>query len=441
MKNRRGFTLIEMLAVVTIIGLLAGLIITRISRSIADSKKTASLANANLLVGAFEDYYMQAKARGAFNGCSYDFGGNSNTCTGFSFTGAQPDEGLITLSSTGSVDGDLVFGDYSYAVDGGSVSVAVELADPVFDFDYVSVGNDKEQYFIAPATGYYKLEVWGASGGSISNVSSQWGNLDYSGGYGGYSSGVVRLTSGSFIFIDVGGQGTSVNGGTYNSFDSAIGRSGGYNGGGDGRSNSHMPGCGGGGATHIALSRGTLASFDADLDGIADSDEIGDILIVAGGGGGAAFNSLGAAGGGKVGVTAYISSGSTSPGGSQESGNAFGQGGNGRSGPCTGDNNCEGGGGAGGGFYGGYATTDTGLRSNNGGGGGSGYIGNSQLSNGVMYCYGCAEDNTSGIKTIDSNGTNKDSNCPNGYSTTAISNCAKSGDGHARVTFIGRTLD
>ena len=440
MKNRRGFTLIEMLAVVTIIGLLAGLIITRISRSIADSKKTASLANANLLVGAFEDYYMQAKARGAFNGCSYDFGGNSNTCTGFSFTGAQPDEGLITLSSTGSVDGDLVFGDYSYAVDGGSVSVAVELADPVFDFDYVSVGDDKEQYFIAPASGYYKLEVWGASGGNTILPN----NSPYKGGYGGYSSGVVRLTSGSYIFINVGQKGldcysdpsnrTSYNGGS-GGIDCAATP--------DGTGNVHA-GAGGGGATHIALSRGTLASFDADLDGIADEDEIGDILIVAGAGGGAYYHTLGisgngGSGGGAVACSGTSNNGITPPTGGTQSTGGIGGASNGKFG-LGGPTGVSAGGGSG--FYGG-GSSGGGLDAYgiSGAGGGSGYIGNSRLSNGVMYCYGCAENSTAGTRTVDSNGSNKDSNCPNGYSTNAVSNCAKSGDGHARVTYLGRTLD
>lgn len=428
MKNRKGFTLIEMLAVVTIIGLLAGLIITRINRSIGDSKKTASLANANLLVGAFEDYYMQAKARGAFNGCSYDFGGNSNTCTGFSFTGAQPDEGLITLSSTGSVDGDLVFGDYSYVVDGGIVTTYVELTDPVFDFDYVSIGADKEQYFAVPASGYYKLEVWGAQGG---NGHSTYGT----GGYGGYSSGIVHLDVGTNLFINVGGQGVT---------PSAVNNVslGGYNGGGSTYGWGNTYNGSGGGATHIALSTGTLDIFD-------DNNKIDDILIVAGGGGGGAAdsynsNAVGGSGGGFIGNNGAApanNDGAYGLGGTQVSGGtyvvtsnrtapssgSFGAGGSGAS---------TGGSGGGGGFYGGGGGSVWG-----GSGGGSGYIGYSNLINGVMHCYDCSETGVAGIKTISTTGSSTNSSCPNGYSNDAISNCAKSGDGHARVTYIGRTLD
>jgi hypothetical protein len=43
-------------------------------------------------------------------------------------------------------------------------------------FNYIA----SEQFFVAPRTGYYRLEAWGASGGSES------GNY----GFGGYVSGV-----------------------------------------------------------------------------------------------------------------------------------------------------------------------------------------------------------------------------------------------------------
>jgi prepilin-type N-terminal cleavage/methylation domain-containing protein len=418
MKNRKGFTLIEMLAVVTIIGLLAGLIINRINRSIADSRKTTSLANANLLVGAFEDYYMQAKARGAFNGCSYNFGEDSNTCTGFSFTGAQPDEGIIALGADGKVNGDLVFGDYSYVVDDSIVTTYVELDDPVFDFDYVSVGNNKEKYFIAPATGYYKLEVWGAQGASVSS---------YRGGYGGYSSGIIHLNINNVLYINIGGTGVSQS----STVSTGTSYAGGYNGGGHGYNKgttSSLRTGGGGGASHIATVSGTLSSLSSyrNTGGENISNEI---LIVASGGASAYgygdkwWN--GNSGGGMTGDYSFDQSYAAT----QTTGYQFGQAGS----SFGTDANYAG---AGGGWYGGISAWGE-----VGAGGGSGYIGSSRLSNGVMYCYGCAENSTAGTRTVDSNGSNKDSNCPNGYSTNAVSNCAKSGDGHARVTYIGRTLD
>nr|MBP3259090.1 prepilin-type N-terminal cleavage/methylation domain-containing protein [Bacilli bacterium] len=190
------------------------------------------------------------------------------------------------------------------------------------------------QSFTVPADcpGTYKLEVWGAQGGS----STQGG----SGAYGGYSSGTVKLAAGTVLYIAVGGQG-GAGGGGYNGGGSAFSISG-----------------GGGGATHIATTnRGTLSNYNSYRS---------EVLIVAGGGGGVGFWTdyglqflAGGAGGGTTGGNSTRGA----QGGTQSSGYAFGQGGNGT---------CYGGGaGGGGGWYGGY-----GINCNDGGGGGgSGYIG------------------------------------------------------------------
>ena len=54
-----------------------------------------------------------------------------------------------------------------------------------------------------------------------------------------------------------------------------------------------------------------------------------------------------------------------------------------------------------------------------------------------MYCYGCTESNGDRIKTINSNGSNKDAGCPNGYSADPISKCAKANAGYAKITYLG----
>ena len=61
----------------------------------------------------------------------------------------------------------------------------------VYNFDYTGA----EQVFTVPQTGTYKIETWGAQGGT--------GNND-PGGYGGYSKGIISLTQSSSIFINVG---------------------------------------------------------------------------------------------------------------------------------------------------------------------------------------------------------------------------------------------
>ena len=235
-------------------------------------------------------------------------------------------------------------------------------------FDYTGA----EEKLIIPIDGEYKLETWGAQGGE-------------GGGYGGYSVGIVDLKKEDTLYINAGGLGGNKDGG------------GGYNGGGRGYALNLACG-GGGGATHISMSSGLLTAFENNLD---------DLLIVSGGGGGFCTNHVVSAGngGGFKGTGTYP--------GTQTSGNAFGQG----AGVSSGTHMR---GGGGGGFYGGkHGNNDCGY-------GGSGYIGNSILTEKVMYCYNCEESTEESSKTVATTCSNE----------IATENCAKSGNGYARITLI-----
>ena len=238
------------------------------------------------------------------------------------------------------------------------------------DFEYDYTGS--VQTFTAPLSGRYKLEVWGAQGGS-------------SGGVGGYSVGTYTLTANQKIYINIGGAGgNGVNG------------AGGYNGGGRGYASTAVC-AGGGGATHIATISGLLSTLSSNKD---------KILIVAGGGGGYCES------GGTGGVGGGIKGGGSNPG-TQTGGASFGLGAGVSSGCCMR-------GGGGGGFYGGgHADNDKGY-------GGSGYIGNPLLTNKVMYCYNCTTSSDETTKTISTTCTN----------TVATENCAKKGNGFARITLL-----
>ena len=247
------------------------------------------------------------------------------------------------------------------------------------------------QSFTVPCNGLYKLEVWGAQGGSSYNGTT--------GGMGGYSLGYKFLTTSSVLYIAVGGQGTS-NG-------SHTTQAGGYNGGGtasaDGDGNT-IPASGGGATSITSTNRGILVNYSSYQN---------EILIIAGGGGGGARNAavssfpVGGSGGGTTGGNGgnyYESSNvsGTGYGGSQTTGGGY-------SGTLSSGYYAAGSFGVGastytvgggGGFYGGGAE----LYSS---GGGSGYIG--------------------GVPSITYNGTT--------YSPSTI-NGAQSGTGVAKITFI-----
>ena len=220
------------------------------------------------------------------------------------------------------------------------------------------------QTWEVPKDGLYKIEAWGARGGNVTcYADGKSGSA--TGGYGGYSIGYIVLIKGTVLYIVCGGAGTDdTDAPGYNYFPRN--RTGGYNGGGRGYSGGmNVKGSGGGGATHIALVTGLLSSLSGKLDLI---------LLIAGGGGGASrrFNTIdqlmiaanGGTGGGPSGGDgfSYIYNKAVSnTGGTQNAGNAFGQGGN-----YPAEAFCSGG--AGSGLYGGKATDES------SGGGGSGYI-------------------------------------------------------------------
>lgn len=69
--------------------------------------------------------------------------------------------------------------------------------DEGWSFDYTG----SIQTFVAPKTGIYQLESWGAQGGDATD-----GTLTARGGYGAYAVGEVFLTQGDTLYINVGGQ-------------------------------------------------------------------------------------------------------------------------------------------------------------------------------------------------------------------------------------------
>ena len=280
-----------------------------------------------------------------------------------------------------------------------------------YDFDYTG----SIQTFVAPSSGIYKLELWGAQGGGVDKV-------DNNGSYGGYACGNIELEEGETLYIGVGGQGGNPgNGSNYGS--------GGYNGGGNGGrgySNYHAGG-GGGGATHIATNnnRGELKNYSANRD---------EILIVAGGGAGCSdwwdlavqvgffVRFYVGSGGGIEGSHGDCYGGTAPNGGTQSTGYAFGQGQNGRNGTSIGGDG-EGDSGAGGGYYGGYAN---GGSQNGLGAGGSGYIGNTRLYNKKMVGFEVQTSSDPETKTFNSNS----------HASNPTSEIPKEGNGYVRISEI-----
>lgn len=222
------------------------------------------------------------------------------------------------------------------------------------------------QTFTAPFSGTYKLEVYGAQGGTATYTAA---NKTGTGGKGGYSYGSINLTAGDKLYVCVGGQGAGTDGATTTKT-----AAGGYNGGGNGFAQAVYDGTssgaaagGGGGATHIGKTNTTLANTSST-----------NVLIVAGGGGGGAIGQLasactGGSGGGSatagtkadysgnVGVAGAVNGGSYGAGQSCTASITTGQ--------------CSAGGGGGGGYKGGGCGYSQQYAAGGSGAGGTGYVG------------------------------------------------------------------
>ena len=238
--------------------------------------------------------------------------------------------------------------------------------DTVFNFDYTGA----EQTFVAPVSGTYKVELWGAQGGDNGN--------GLIGGLGGYVSGNINLKEAKNLYIYVGGVGqinVSNNqdlGDNYmNEYFGSV--AGGYNGGGASGTQS-IYSTSGGGATDIRINNGTWNNFNS----------LKSRIIIAAGGGGSSYHlgfvGQGGAGGGLIGQdgqstknpdTRYSGGGTQTKygyAGEVDFLGSFGSGGAGylKKSPKT--LKIDGGGGSG--YYGGSAGDDWGA----GGAGGSSFI-------------------------------------------------------------------
>ena len=140
--------------------------------------------------------------------------------------------------------------------DGASLEVFKKIEETSTVSTYSYTGSEQE--YIAPEDGYYKIECWGAQGGTYSYAI---------GGKGAYTKGIIKLSKGEKIYVYVGE--------CYNGARETMC----YNGGGSGSYSTvgKETNTNGGGATDIRLTNGNWNDFNSLKSRI---------MVAAGGGGG-----------------------------------------------------------------------------------------------------------------------------------------------------------
>ena len=124
-KNK-GFTLVELLAVIIVLGIIMVIVIPKIGDAYNASRKKIAYENAQRLVKSFDEYYVRKKIRSNDIECEYDFTNDLNECSDFSFDGEKPISGYLELSDSGSINGNVVFNKYSFSVVNGNVTFSEE---------------------------------------------------------------------------------------------------------------------------------------------------------------------------------------------------------------------------------------------------------------------------------------------------------------------------
>ena len=293
----------------------------------------------------------------------------------------------------------------------------------VMNFDYT---GSVQTTTLTP--GRYKLECWGAQGGNSNQSNGTYGN----GGKGGYSTGILNVSTNTTIYITVGGQGQN---GVLNTRTA-----GGFNGGGDGYgTNNSGVGGGGGGASDISLMSPVFSHSSYFINNIRDTNSLLSRIIVAGGGGSTGYDvsnnaANGGAGGGTTGQDGLSNRVYHGTGGKQTT---FGTGGSSEE-PnrysvqakfgcgASASNSTDVAPGGGGGWYGGGLHCDS-------AGGGSGYVYTPTTAS--NYPSGCLLNSAYYLSNAQTIAGNKSFPSPTGSTETG-----HSGNGHVKITKLSDVI-
>ena len=224
---------------------------------------------------------------------------NYSTTIGLSTIGVKVNAVAYDNDATVTIEGaDVISGD------SGIIKITVSepnSTDTVYTITYIREVIEESEFnyqgpgrfeFVAPASTWYKIQLWGAQGGQ---GRTNW-TLKQLGGRGSYTEGEIFLEKGQELFLYIGGQGQAGGIPSTTRAQKCAGGVGGYNGGGAGGNDSNCdsapePGGGGGGASDVRLVDALSEEYWDDFESLKSR------IMVAAGGGGGHYSYPGTAGG------------------------------------------------------------------------------------------------------------------------------------------------
>ena len=113
MKNKKAFTLVELLAVIVILGLLMILIVPKVTQTLSDAEKNTNMTSAENLVSAAQLKATNNEMTGNSENIKINYTTGENQDY-IDYTGDKPTDGQIAIKSNGEIAMAVRFGDYCY---------------------------------------------------------------------------------------------------------------------------------------------------------------------------------------------------------------------------------------------------------------------------------------------------------------------------------------
>ena len=168
MKGKNGFTLVELLAVIVILGLLMVIIAPKITNTLNESEKKTNMASAQNLVKAAEYKIANNEVKGIKENTIIDYSNNTNT-NYLDYSGAKPEIGKVQIRFNGTIAMSVKFGDYCYtkAFDSDEITTTA--------YNNQTCGNNADVFM------NYEIPQITQSGDGLYESTTEYGRLIYRG--------------------------------------------------------------------------------------------------------------------------------------------------------------------------------------------------------------------------------------------------------------------
>ena len=113
MKGKNGFTLVELLAVIVILGLLMVILAPKITKTLNESEKKTNMASAQNLVKSAQLKVSNNEIKGTSQNIKINYETKENI-NYLDYTGEKPEIGQVQIKTNGDIAMAVKFGDYCY---------------------------------------------------------------------------------------------------------------------------------------------------------------------------------------------------------------------------------------------------------------------------------------------------------------------------------------